>query len=140
MGDVSKNLNSYEILPPDYKHLNWRYFIDGRMPVIFQFLRDKFGRIDINTYKFGGASKYRGYRPPDCKVGAKYSQHRFGRALDLCFVDVTCTEVYDWILKNQEEMYKLGLRRMENAYKTKTWLHIDAMEHGQNNTIQTFNP
>jgi uncharacterized protein YcbK (DUF882 family) len=140
MGNVSKNLNSWEVMPKDMAGKNWKIFIDEKVVDVFQFLRDRFGSITVNTWKSGGGSQYRGYRPADCGVGAKYSQHKFGRALDLVFNDVECAEVYDWIMNNQEECYSVGLRRVENAHLTKTWLHIDVMNHGQKGVIQSFNP
>lgn len=44
--------------------------------------------MQINTWAYGGDMNYRGYRPPSCEVGAKESQHRFGRAIDFDIIAI----------------------------------------------------
>lgn len=36
----------------------------------------------INNWCYNGSYHLRGFRPPDCKEGAKLSQHKFGNAID----------------------------------------------------------
>ena len=63
-------------------------------------LRQKFGPITVNDWLFGGKNHYRGFRPSYCEIGAKYSQHRLGKAFDCTFRDVTTEEVRDFIRNN----------------------------------------
>jgi hypothetical protein len=66
-------------------------------------IRDFFGApCFVNDWANGGTREYRGFRPSDCVVGASYSQHRFGRALDISVTGVTGTQVRDVIMNHQE--------------------------------------
>jgi hypothetical protein len=88
-------------------------------------LREKFGPCVING-KLGGKSfTESGLRDPFTATGAKFSQHKFGRAVDLKFVRVTAKEVYDYILKNQPEARENGITTVEDIAHTPTWCHID---------------
>lgn len=134
---ITDNFTDLEVLPKELHGKPWFWFIDIRIVLVAQKLREKFGAITIN----GGVFNLSGYRPFDCKTGAKYSQHKFGRALDLKFhkEGVSPESVQKYIIENQEEFIKLGLTRIENAEITKTWLHIDCMFTGLNE-ILIFNP
>lgn len=43
----------------------------------------------VNTYIWNSSlgAEYRGFRPYNCKIGAKYSQHRLGNAFDVVIPD-----------------------------------------------------
>jgi len=79
----------YELVPEEtYKLLEnrpwviWQLF-DPRTLYVADRIRMRYGKMVANTWYWGGKNQYRGWRPPGCKVGATYSQHRYGRALDL---------------------------------------------------------
>jgi len=135
MTKITKNFSDKEVLPRELHGYRWEWFIDFRIVEVAQKLRDIFGPITINNDRFN----WSGYRTADCGVGAQFSQHRFGRALDLKFANTTPEEVQKYIIEHESEFMDLGLRRMENAAKTKTWLHIDCMHTG-NKKIVIFNP
>lgn len=135
MGNITKNFSDHEVLPKELQNYRWEWFMDKRIVDIAQKLRDVFGPITINNNRFN----WRGYRTPGCGVGAQFSQHRFGRALDLQFHETTPEQVQAFILDNEEEFLKAGLTRIENAAKTKTWLHIDCMHTGKEKIV-IFNP
>lgn len=135
MTKITKNFSDKEVLPRELHGYRWEWFIDFRIVEVAQKLRDIFGPITINNDRFN----WSGYRTADCGVGAQFSQHRFGRALDLKFSNTTPEEVQKYIIENEAEFMALGLRRMENASKTKTWLHIDCMHTGKEK-ILIFNP
>ncbi|GLX86353.1 hypothetical protein tloyanaT_26060 [Thalassotalea loyana] len=86
-------------------------------------LREQFGPITINDWYWGGNYKYSGYRPPNCTVGAKYSQHKFGRGFDAKSKAHTAIAMQDYILANPKQFP--FITAMENAEHTKTWLHFD---------------
>ena len=135
MTKITKNFSDKEVLPRELHGYRWEWFIDFRIVEVAQKLRDIFGPITINNDRFN----WSGYRTADCGVGAQFSQHRFGRALDLKFANTTPEEVQKYIIEHESEFMDLGLRRMENASKTKTWLHIDCMHTGKEK-ILIFNP
>lgn len=57
---------------------------DSRLLYTLDCLREHFGvRMHINNWQWGGDRNYSGFRPADCKIGAKHSQHRYGRAADI---------------------------------------------------------
>jgi hypothetical protein len=88
-------------------------------------LREKFGPCVING-KLGGKSfTESGLRDPFTATGAKFSQHKFGRALDLKFVKVTAKEAYDYIIRNPGEARENGITTVEDINFTGGWLHID---------------
>ena len=88
-------------------------------------LRELFGPCTING-KFGGKGfTESGLRDPFTKTGAPFSQHKFGRALDLKFHKVTCKEVYDYIIRNPGDARENGITTVEDIAFTGTWLHID---------------
>jgi len=137
---ITENFIDLEVLPEELHGKNWRIFIDKRIVEVAQRLRNQFGNITINDKYIGGGYNLSGYRPFDTSVGAKYSQHKFGRALDLKFLDqIEPSSVLAYILANESEFLKIGLTRIENTDFTPTWLHIDCSYTGIDN-IKVINP
>ena len=99
--------------------------MDDRILRAADWLRSKFGATVINgkigDHKFTES----GLRDPFTETGGKYSQHKFGRALDLKFLKTTPVEVYKFLMENQEEARRMGITTVEDISFTKTWLHID---------------
>lgn len=99
--------------------------MDDRILRGADWLREKFGPCVING-KFGGkVFTESGLRKADTKTGKSYSQHKFGRALDLKFLKVTVKEVYEYIIRNPGEARANGITTVEDINHTPTWLHID---------------
>lgn len=99
--------------------------MDDRILRGADWLREKFGPAVING-RFGGkAFTESGLRDPFTTTGAKWSQHKFGRALDLKFTKVTVQEVCDYIIRNPKEARENGITTLEDIRDTPTWLHID---------------
>lgn len=102
-------------------------------------LRAKFGPIYINTgsYINSGLRKASFYK----KFGVmreSYSTHQYGNTADLKFRDVTPIEAYNYIINNQNKFPLIV--RMENAHKTKTWLHVECGPYKRKKEIEVFNP
>jgi hypothetical protein len=118
-----------ELVPPDViasrGEQAWQ-LMDERILRGADWLREKFGPCVING-KFGGKGfTESGLRNPLTTTGARWSQHKFGRAVDLKFLKVNVKEVYDYILANQPEARANGITTVENIIDTKgQWLHID---------------
>ena len=94
--------------------------------------------VTVNTWHTGGSFKYRGYRPPDCKVGAKMSQHRFGNAFDCDIRGYTAEEARRKIIENQNNPLLEKIMRMEGNVG---WVHWDCKILAKNiKRIYVFNP
>ena len=122
---VSQNFSLHEFIPKQqYEELGERSIIlmDQRIFQIAQTLRNKFGTIIINDWYWEGKREYSGWRPSHYHIGAKYSQHKFGRAIDCITRECTAEEARAQIKKNEAYWYQQGIRCIENKV---SWLHID---------------
>jgi hypothetical protein len=86
--------------------------------------KEKFS-ITVNDWCYGGKFKYRGYRPPNCTIGAAHSMHRKidGHkcgAFDCDIKGFTANEARLEIIENRAKFPHLT--RMENLV---SWLHGD---------------
>lgn len=140
---LSKNFYLSEFLHPLlYKRVGSRAinFMHEQMVPTVQALRDKFGPITINDWEDEGeyAGKFidSGLRIRT-SVGAVLSPHLYGDACDCKFRDSSPLEVQEYLHTHEEEFPHI--LRLENAYKTETWLHIELCEK-RNNGIYVFNP
>ena len=116
------------------------WFLDQRVIHIAQLLRDRLGAsITINGIFNGHTYNMSGFRPPYTKIGAKLSQHRFGRAVDVKVSGVTPVEVDSEIKENFEIYKKVGLTTIENVNATPTWNHLDCRWTDQD-TLKIVNP
>lgn len=98
--------------------------LDFRVIKTAQFIRSRYDkRVTINTWKNNGKYLSSGFRPWDDGIGAKLSQHKFGRAADLKIEDMEAEEIREDIRSNFVEFRKNGLTTIEN--KTPTWIHFD---------------
>jgi hypothetical protein len=139
----SKYFKIQELIHPSYYNkFGERSWIFMQQPILIvaDAIRETLGRpIVVNNWASGGNLSLCGLRPFDSEVGAQYSIHKFGGALDLHFSYIPPKEVYEMILDNQSFWYKLGLRRVENIVHTPTWLHIDCSNTHVENEIVVFN-
>jgi hypothetical protein len=107
-------------------------FIDRRLIDIAEFVRVKVGKVvSINTWHVGGQFKESGLRNKNSTTGAKLSQHKLGKAIDLKAIGFTGPEWYNFVKENAKALYDLGVRRIEDKSLATTWLHIDLKEHGK---------
>ena len=122
---VSKNFDIKELVPREvYQRFGdfsvW--FLDQKTIQVLQQLRDTFGTCIVNNWSSGGKFNYSGYRQPDCKVGASFSQHKFGRAFDCKFTKATAEEVRQAIQADKTFWLEQGLSCYEDNV---SWLHFD---------------
>ncbi len=100
--------------------------LDSRIIPIMERLRTGLNRpIFVNNWKWGGPSQYRGFRPFSTSVGARYSQHKFGRAVDFSVRGLTANQVRQYILDNEQEFLGMGLTRLEDGRDATSWIHFD---------------
>lgn len=61
--------------------------LDERMLRTLDLLRSKYGRMIVNNWRSGGPRKESGLREMGTSTGAALSQHKFGRAADVLFME-----------------------------------------------------
>lgn len=98
-------------------------------------LRERYGKMTVNNWLWGGSRTESGLRAMSTGTGAALSQHKFGRALDCIFADCTADEV-------REDMHKCGCfdpgKNTPHRFKLiscieefpyMSWLHFDVRNH-----------
>lgn len=105
-------------------------------------LREMFNRpMIINNWHTGGNYTMRGWRPTNTKIGAKKSMHKKGMAFDFDVKGLTDSQVKEFIMNHEKELYAIGVRRMENEEDSATWTHLDIKDvKGYTNKIYQFRP
>ena len=145
---VSNNFDIRELVPEtiwDAYGERSVWFIDPRTIAFLQELRDIFEEIYpkqvsivINNWHMGGNRSKSGFRLPTETMGAKFSQHKFGRAVDIqVFVgnskdrsQLDSKEVNRIIFANEQRLMAKGLTTVENVEYTKGWNHLDCRPTG----------
>ena len=129
---ASKNFRVYELVDKA-TYSKFRdssiWFLDENTVKVLQVLRDRYGSCTVNNWNEGGNFQYRGFRPMNCTVGGKLSQHRMGRAFDCNFKNATPDEVREDIMRNEQYFLDLGMTTIEDGAFARTWLHFDTRWH-----------
>lgn len=136
---LTKDFILQEFIHPDIFECVGKRSADFLHPLLaptIQLLRDKFGKIVINNWQWGGAFVNSGLRVPNGKVGARFSAHKFGCGGDCKFEDIEPIEVQNYIIMHPDKF--TAITRLENALVTKTWLHVEAGVRTR--SIKVFNP
>lgn len=124
----------YELVPPDLynsyhreiRHL-WNIF-DERILITAQNLRIRYGKMMCNDWKWGGKWKYRGWRPWNTLTGATFSQHKWGRALDLVPTEEDVNKIRQDILNDP---YHPDFEHITCLEMNINWLHFDVRNYGK---------
>ena len=88
----------------------------------------------------------RGFRPMDCPIGAKFSYHKLGGALDLEAEDLSSVELFQMIIRLKATRAFKGISRIENIERpdktVRSWNHVDRgiIDGMLDNQIMVFNP
>lgn len=116
----------HELVPPEILRsrgdAGWELLDPGAL-VTLDALRTQFGSLTVNNYEWGGRYRESGLRSAESRTGARYSQHKYGRAFDCKFKRATPQEVYAYILATPEQFPHLTT--LEDIEATPTWLHFD---------------
>jgi hypothetical protein len=132
---IPKYFKIQELVPPKvYEALGvyaWG-LIDNRVLFTIDQLRRRYGPVIINTWHQGGDRKCSGLRTLECNIGAEFSQHKFGRAVDCLFRDVDAERVRQDILKNPNDFKEITSIELGTS-----WLHFDVRNCKR---IKTFKP
>jgi len=129
---VCRHFKIYELVPEyiyrSFHSRSWVLF-DERILKTIDRLRERYGTLVVNTWYWRGNSQYRGWRPQDCKVGAKFSQHKFGRAIDLIPKYVTASGIREDIKCDPfHKDFEYITCVEDNTYH----LHIDCRNYDKN--------
>lgn len=130
-----KYFELYELLPPMFfsyedmvqkeKHLQrgWE-ILDNKLLITIDIVREIIGHpLICNTWFQDGSRENCGYRAKNSSVGAYFSQHKEGKAVDLICSKMSAEEMRQKIIANQDKLpYPI---RMEDDV---TWLHIDVKD------------
>ena len=130
--NVSKNFELQELVDPvTFTLLGERsiWLIDIRIISLAQFFRDYFGtRVTINNWHTEGPYKESGTRSFLSKTGAVFSQHKYGRAIDMKFTALDPEAVRREVRDNWPLFRAAGLTTIEKD--TPTWVHADCRHTG----------
>jgi hypothetical protein len=110
--------------------------IDHRVILAAQFIREKTGRpIVINNWAVGGKYQDSGLRTFDSTVGAKWSQHKYGRAIDQKS-ELGPSKLLQIVMENEQYLIDHQIiTTVENIQSTPTWLHTDCRYTGMNKIL-----
>ncbi len=120
-----KNFIIEELVSPqafkDRGQKAWQ-LLDDRMLITLDRLREKYGSMTVNNWKWGGDREWSGLRTSDSPYFSKYSQHSFGRAADVIFKTVTAEKVRQDMLANPDDATFEYINSIELGV---SWLHFD---------------
>ena len=136
--NFAKNFSSQEFLAKEtwdkYGHKALG-FIDDRIIESAQALRDNLDvPLTINNWAYGGDRYMSGLRTQEMSIYRPFSQHSFGRAVDIISPEITAEKMRKHILQNQD-LYP-HITTLEGNV---TWLHMDCRNRTEEG-IQVFLP
>tara|TARA_R110000824_G_scaffold55959_1_gene153632 strand:+ start:541 stop:966 length:426 start_codon:yes stop_codon:yes gene_type:complete len=139
MSKLTENFYLQEFVTKDlYKKWKERayIFVDERIIYLAQYIRSRYDKpMTINNWISSSEGfNYRGWRPANCSVGSKFSQHKSGRAIDFNVSGMSPEEIYKDIMDNEAHFYDYGLRSI--IKDTETYTHIDCRASFEHNTIK----
>jgi hypothetical protein len=110
-------------------HKIW-YCWDPRVLWTADQLRKRYGKVLVNTWKWGGSLQYCGWRPKKPPIGQSWSewtQHAWFRALDMHFQEVSAEEIRQEIKAHWADWNAFQYIRCIEAGVS--WLHIDTRNY-----------
>lgn len=112
------------------------WFVDPYLIKFCQWLRDYTqAPITINDWHRGGNYSESGLRDPLTSTGAKYSQHKFGKAVDIKVAGHLPETVREIIRENFSVLRDwYGITTIEKD--TPTWTHVDTRYTGLDELLQ----
>lgn len=111
--------------------------MDMRIILAIQHLREVINKpITINNWSSRGQFRESGLRRADTRTGARWSQHKYGRALDFRVSGMTPREVHQVIHQHQQTFIeRQWLTTLEDARDTPSWTHIDCRYTGKDSFL-----
>jgi len=136
--DKSK-FRSFEFVPPEIynyfgEELSYHFINDSILMFVVK-IRTYFNcRVFINNWYWNGDLENRGFRLYKCDIGATFSQHKFGNAIDFDVDGMTAEEVRQAIIEKQDLFPEIT--RLESDV---SWIHGDKKDTGKKDIV-TFSP
>lgn len=130
-----RNFKLYELVPPNiYKKLGDKAWLllDDRILWTIDAIHDEFSKTQnkkvkmyVNTWKWGGGFKNRGYRLRPALKWWGASQHYNGRAMDFHIEGISSGLIRKWIIKNRKKLDCLKYIKGVEDFNGMGWVHID---------------
>ena len=137
---ISENFFLDEFIPPEIYTARGSQSIqllDMRIIMGVQKLRELANvPFTVNNWARGGRFKERGLRSANTTTGARWSQHKYGRAVDIDPQGITIAQLFA-ILKANEKWFieRSFITTVENISATPSWLHVDCRYTGQDSLL-----
>lgn len=133
---VCKHFRIHELVPKtiydQWGSRAWE-FLDSRLLLTLDSLRDYFGPITVNDYMYGGKREWSGLRTIESPYFSATSQHSFGRAADMLIKGWQAEAAREEILRHRDKKFPY-INGMELNV---SWVHIDIRNH---QPIKLFKP
>lgn len=140
---IPEYFEPHELVPPEvFSARNgdpgkiFRLF-DDRLLRTADRLRNRYGAMTINNYHWGGDRTESGLRMPETATGASWSDHKYGRAIDAIFKNITAEEIRQHIIADpmHPDFQHITVLEMSIGGKPISWLHFatrnwDKQKHG----------
>jgi len=125
----------YEVFPEWFFNANfvkygdslWAQF-DERLLKTMDNIRNRYGTMIGNDWKWGGQNHNRGWRATDCPIGALLSQHKLGNAQDLKPVHTTAEAIRQDIIRDP---FCPDFAYITCIEMNVSWLHISVQNHNK---------
>ena len=134
---LPKHFKVEELVPPDLFTIHGYdslYFLDDRITKTLDMLRERLdASIMVNNWNMGGVITQRGYRTSQT-VGASYSAHRFGRAVDFDIKNLSAGQFRNMVRSVGVQTFsetslldETSLQYITRIEDDVAWNHIDCM-------------
>lgn len=134
---ICKHFEIHELVPREVYDIRgdkaWE-LLDDRFLITLDRLRERYGKMKMNDYIWGGGNQWRGLRTPDSPYFSQYSQHTFGRAGDPIFAEVTAEQVRTDLLANPDDECFEHIMSVELGV---SWFHFDVRNCDR---VKTYTP
>ena len=134
----AKHFKIYELVDETtylkYGEKAWM-FIDPMLIKLIDAMREEFGQATINNYFWQGDRSWSGLRTKESPWYSKYSQHSFGRAVDILF-KIPAKDVRKTMTEDPDKWLAICPSiTMEDGV---SWVHVDV--RNSHPCITLFNP
>jgi len=130
------NFKLYELIPQEYferwkdfQHKVWQAW-DYRVLYTLQKLRDRYGKMRMNNWYWGGPNQFKGWRPLDYEGLDNLSMHKWFKAADPTPTEENSEKVRQDVLADPfcEDFKYITCIEMNI-----TWVHFDVRNWDKNN-------
>ena len=99
--------------------------MDSRLLRLLDYLRSVYGAAIVNNWSAGGARTESGLRIPGMSNYSEFSQHSYGRAADVLFMNVTAEEIRYNFADGVHDGFLISNQIMVTLENGVSWLHAD---------------